>query len=158
MIVMGIDPGMTGALAVIAQGKLVAVEPMPTYDGRVDGQEIDTMLGEYEPDCVYVENTQPMPKNGSIANYSLGLNTGIVIGAVTSNRFRLVRVRPVDWKRKMGLIGKDKNASRGLARELFPDFADRYRRVRDDGMAEACLIARYGVFNEMATHFEMAAE
>ena len=149
-VIVGVDPGLTGGLAVIHDGKLVGVEAMPTHDGRADGAQVDQILMDWEPDVVYVEKTQPMPKNGSIASFSLGLNTGIVLGAVTANRFSLVMPRPIEWKRKMGLIGKDKNASRGLARELFPEFRERFMRVKDDGLAEACLIARYGFFCEYA--------
>ena len=152
--VVGIDPGITGGLACIHNGKLTAIEAMPIHAGRADGMEIDSILGEWEPDVVYVEDTQAMPKNGSIASFSLGLNTGILIGVIQGNLFPLVRVRPVVWKKKMGLIGKDKTASRGLAKELFPEFADRFRLVKHDGLAEACLIARYGVYNEMQTHYE----
>jgi len=152
-VIVGIDPGITGGIACISNGKLVAVEAMPIHDGRADGAEIDEILTTYEPDTVYVENTQAMPKNGSIASFSLGLNTGIILGVVQANRFALVRPRPIDWKRKLGLVGKDKNASRGLASELFPDFRDKFRRVKDDGLAEAALIARYGFFNE----FQLAA-
>jgi len=152
-VIVGIDPGVTGGLAVIHDGKLVGVEPMPIHDGRADGAEIDSMLVTWEPDFVYVEKTQAMPKNGSIASFSLGLNSGIVIGCVTANHFPMVLVRPIDWKRSMGLVGKDKNASRGLASELFPEFRDRFKRVKDDGLAEACLIARHGFFAE----FRLAA-
>ena len=152
--IAGIDPGITGGLACIHRGKLVAVEAMPVHDGRADGRAIDEMLTEWEPDAVYVENTQPMPKNGSIASYSLGLNTGIVIGVIQANGFRMVRVRPQEWKKKMGLTGKDKNASRGLATELFPEFASSFKLVKNDGMAEAALIARYGAFNEFAAYHE----
>jgi len=156
--IAGIDPGITGGLACIHRGKLVAVEAMPVHDGRADGRAIDEMLTEWEPDAVYVENTQPMPKNGSIASFSLGLNTGIVLGVVQANQFRLVRVRPVDWKRKMGLVGKNKDASRGLATELFPEFADRFKRVKDDGLAEAALIARHGSFSEIQVFYNNEAE
>jgi len=156
--VAGIDPGITGGLAVIHNGQLSGVEAMPVHDGRADGRAIDEILGEWEPDAVYVENTHAMPKNGSQASFSLGLNTGIVLGVIQSNEFRLVRIPPITWKRKMGLIGKDKNASRGLARELFPNFADSFKLVKHDGLAEAALIARYGVFNEMQTHWDREAE
>ena len=152
--IVGIDPGVTGGLACIYDGKLAAVEPMPVYSGRADGMGIDQLLSEWEPDAVYLEDTQPMPKNGSIATFSLGLNTGIIIGAVQANEFRLVRVKPQLWKKRMGLTGKDKNASRGLARELFPEFANKFILVKSDGLAEAALIARYGAFNEFATHYE----
>ena len=157
-VIVGIDPGITGGIACISNGKLVAVEAMPIHDGRADGAEIDEILTTYEPDTVYVENTQAMPKNGSIASFSLGLNTGIVLGVVQANQFRLVRVRPVDWKRKMGLVGKNKDASRGLATELFPEFADRFKRVKDDGLAEACLIARHGSFSEIQVFYNNEAE
>jgi len=154
MVIAGVDPGVTGGLAVIHKGKLAAVEAMPVHDGRADGMGIDELLSEWEPDVVYVEDTHAMPKNGSMASFSLGLNTGIVLGAIQSNRFRLVRVRPQVWKKGMGLIGKDKTASRGLARELFPEFGDRFKLVKHDGLAEAALIARYGFFNEFHTHYE----
>jgi len=149
-VIVGIDPGVTGGLAVIYDGKLAGVEPMPIHAGRADGMGIDEILVAWEPDHVYLEDTQPMPKNGSIATFSLGLNTGIVIGAVQANQFALHRVKPQEWKKKMGLTGKDKNASRGLARELFPEFADKFKLVKNDGLAEACLIARYGFFQEYA--------
>ena len=87
-----------------------------------------------------------MPKNGSIASYSLGLNSGIVIGVVQAMGFALERVRPDAWKLAMGLRGKPKSASRGMATELLPSFADQFRRVKDDGRAEAALIARYGAY------------
>jgi hypothetical protein len=150
-VIVGIDPGVTGGLACIRKGVLDDVQNMPVHSGRADGLGIDELLIQWEPDVVYVEDTQPMPKNGSIASFSLGLNTGIVLGAVQANQFRLVRVKPQEWKRKMGLIGKDKSASRGLARELFPQFGDRFKLVKHDGLAEAALIARYGFFNEYQT-------
>ncbi len=151
--IAGIDPGITGGLAVIHNGKLAGVHPMPVHDSRADGHEIDEILTEWEPDAVYVEHTQAMPKNGSIASYSLGLNTGIVLGVIQANGFRMVRVRPQEWKKKMGLTGKDKNASRGLATELFPEFASSFKLVKSDGLAEACLIARYGAFTEFANTY-----
>lgn len=151
--IVGIDPGITGGIACIHNGKLADVEPMPVHDSRVDGAAIDHLLTIWEPDAVYVEDTQAMPKNGSIASFSLGLNTGILIGVIQANAFRLVRVKPQLWKKRMGLSGKDKTASRGLATELFPDFAQRFKLVKNDGLAEACLIARYGTFNEFATHY-----
>ena len=85
-------------------------------------------------------------RTARIASYSLGLNSGIVIGVVQAMGFPLERVRPMAWKKMMGLFKKPKAASRGMASELFPEFADQFRRVKDDGRAEAALIARYGSF------------
>ena len=90
-----------------------------------------------------------MPKNGSIASFSLGLNTGIIIGVVQSLSHPLVRVRPTVWKQKMGVSRLDKNGVRGIVRELYPAHADRFKRVMDHNRAEAVLISRYGVANEL---------
>lgn len=146
MNIVGIDPGVTGALARFAGGRITDVVDMPVFDGRADGAEIAAYLGIWAPDAVFLEWTQPMPKNGSIASYSLGLNSGIIIGVVQTLAIPLHRVRPAAWKLAMGLRGKPKVASRGLATELFPYFADTFRRVKDDGRAEAALIARHGAY------------
>lgn len=149
MIIVGVDPGVTGGLALLWHGDLTVVEPMPVHDGRVDGLGVSELLVDWQPDIVYLEATQPMPKNGSIASFSLGYNTGVVAGVVQSLGLPLHRVRPAEWKRNQGLIGKDKTASRGLARELFPRLAHCFKLVKQDGLAEAALIARYGAFQEI---------
>jgi crossover junction endodeoxyribonuclease RuvC len=149
--IVGIDPGVTGALACFYNGTLADLDDMPVEASRVNGWGVATLLNEWDPQVVYLEWTQPMPKNGSIASYSLGLNSGIVIGVVQALGISLERVRPNAWKLAMGLRGKPKAASRGMASELFPDFADQFRRVKDDGRAEAALIARYGAYRNIQT-------
>jgi hypothetical protein len=137
-------------LACFRDGTLWKLIDMPINASRADGNEIAEQLRyHWAPDVVYLEWTQPMPKNGSIASYSLGLNSGIVIGVVQALGIPLERVRPATWKLAMGLRGKPKAASRGMATELFPDFADQFRRVKDDGRAEAALIARYGAYQNI---------
>jgi crossover junction endodeoxyribonuclease RuvC len=152
-LVIGIDPGVTGAIAAIYNGKLIEIIDMPVHDTRASGSEIASIIRDMAVAAddieIYVENTQPMPRNGSIASFKLGLNTGIVCGVVETLGHPLHRVRPVEWKRKMGLIGKDKDASRGLARELFPDFRERLTLKKHDGRAEAALIARYGMITSL---------
>lgn len=147
--VVGVDPGVTGAVAVIIDGHLVAVFDMPMHDSRCDGRALADMFGavaEQAPIAtVVVEDTHPMPKNGSIASFKLGLNTGVTLGVVQTLQLPLRRVPPATWKRGSGLIGKTKTASRGLATELYPNFAEQFRLVKHDGRAEAALIARYGL-------------
>jgi hypothetical protein len=74
--------------------------------------------------------------------FKFGKNYGIVIGVATGLSHPLVKITPFDWKRSNGLIGKDKDASRQLAMELWPRHAESFKRKRDDGRAEAALIAR----------------
>jgi hypothetical protein len=149
VIIVGIDPGVTGALAVHNGGVLTAVDDLPVLDGRIDGKEFADMLVGLSPHAIYLENTQPMPKNGSIASYSLGLNTGIIVGVVQSLSYPLVRVRPSVWKAKMAVTKLDKNGIRGIVRELYPEWGERFKRVMDHNRAEAVLISRYGVAQEL---------
>lgn len=149
MIIIGIDPGVTGAFAVHERGALTAIVDLPSHDGRIDGAYLYDLLDHSEDTIVYLENTQAMPKNGSIASYSLGLNTGIIIGVVQSLSHPLVRVRPAEWKRKMAVTKLDKNGIRGIARELYPSWADSFKRVMDHNRAEAVLISRYGVAHQL---------
>jgi crossover junction endodeoxyribonuclease RuvC len=151
MNIVGIDPGVTGALAWMFHGNLMRVDDMPINASRANGAEIAEWLRHIGPHVVYLEWTQPMPKNGSIASYSLGLNSGIIIGVVQALGISLERVRPAVWKTAMGLRGKPKSASRGMATELWPEFATMFRRVKDDGRAEAALIARYGAYKNIHT-------
>lgn len=142
MKIIGIDPGVTGALALLVDGKLTEILDMPVAESRVSGWEIGEYIESTNPDTVVVEDTQPMPKNGSVPSFKLGLNTGIVLGAAQSLGYPVVRIKPVDWKRANGLIGKDKSASRYLASELWPDHRAQFALVKNDGRAEAALIAR----------------
>ena len=148
MIIVGIDPGMTGAISIFADGTPVALHDMPTFDGRVDGIALAEIIDGSQP-VVYLENTHPMPKNGSIASYKLGLNTGIVIGVVQTLALPLVRIPVTAWRNYNGLAGKTKDASLGLARELFPQFAGSLKRKLDHNRAEALLIGRYGVYRQI---------
>jgi crossover junction endodeoxyribonuclease RuvC len=147
MNLVGIDPGVTGALAQFQDSRLIAIADIPTFDGRVDGIELSALL--QGADMVYLENTHPMPKNGSIASYKLGLNTGIIIGCVQSLAIPLTRISVHAWRSWNGLGKASKDASRGLARELYPQLADELRLAKHHNRAEAVLIGRYGVYRQL---------
>ena len=149
MIVVGIDPGVTGALALFSGGKLEEIVDMPVFATRADGAELAQILERWWPDTVYLEDVHAMPKNGSVATFKLGLNTGIVIGIVQAAHIPLRRVSPQVWKRATGVSGKPKDAARGLCTELYPQHASKFRRVSDDGRADAVLIGRYGVYDQI---------
>ena len=158
MNVIGIDPGVTGAWAVHENGLLDILADLPVLGGRIDGGALAHELKAFHPDhtVIYLEDTHAMPKNGSIASFSLGLNTGIIIGVVQSLRHPLVRVRPATWKSKMSVSRLDKNAIRGVVRELYPAYADRFARVKDHNRAEAVLISRYGVAHQLQEENSLA--
>jgi len=155
MRLVGVDPGIHGALAVYDHGDLESVHDMPVLDGQADGGALGELFEEWLPDMVVVERVQAMPKVGTVASFSLGMNYGIVLGAATALSHPLITLRPTEWKRRMGLIGKPKEASRRLAIELWPKHAPMFRLVKHDGRAEAALIAR--AYAYQAVHTEHAA-
>lgn len=156
-VIVGVDPGVTGAIAVVENGKLVGVHDMPIYGGRVAGIEFAELIREADPAYVVVEDTHPMPKNGSIASFKLGLNTGICCGVVQALSHPLIRVRPMLWKKRNGLINQPKDAARGLVQELYPEMAHYFKRVKDQGRADAVLIARFWAFEAVKLANEEAA-
>lgn len=140
MKVVGVDPGLTGGLAHMIDGVLADVVPMPVLAKRAQGNDIACLLRQWNPDVVVVEDLHAMPR-GAIASFSLGWSCGVVVAVVQTLQHPLVRMRASEWKKIMGLIGKDKDASRLLATELWPNQADKFKRKKDDGLAEAALIA-----------------
>lgn len=154
MRIVSADPGITGALAVYDHGSLESVHDMPVYDGQVDGGALAQMFEEWLPDMIVVEHVQPMPRNGSIASFSLGKNYGIIIGTAMALRHPLTKMRPSEWKRRMGLLKKPKSASQQLAIELWPQHAPMFRLAKHHNRAEAALIARAYAFQ--AIHEENA--
>jgi hypothetical protein len=156
MIIVGIDPGVTGALARYEGGVLDSIADMPTFDGRIDAIELEELLTG--TDIAYIENQHPMPKNGSIASFKLGMNFGIVVCMVEHMGIQLVRIPASTWKRWNGLLGKNKEASVQLCRELWPNMREHVRLAKHHNRAEAALIARYGHFKQIHEGAEQADE
>jgi crossover junction endodeoxyribonuclease RuvC len=94
--------------------------------------------------CVFVEKTHAMPTNGSKANFSSGYSQGAICAVVQALSYPLHHVLPTAWKKTQGLVGKDKEASRALATDLFPKCGPHLRFKKDHNRAEALLIARHG--------------
>ena len=145
-MIIGIDPGAQGAIAWLDDdGTLRAVEDMPTLDGRVSGHLVGSLFLQHgsliTPTCV-VEDVHAMPGQGVSTTFRFGRNLGTVEGAMAALGAQMVYVSPAKWKRAIGL-SKDKTASRLAAIERFPEHADLFKRVKDDGRAEAALIAEW---------------
>lgn len=147
MIIVGIDPGITGAAACLFDGKLVWVKDLPIEDRRLDGGEFARMVGR--PDVVYLERVHAMPKNGSISAFSLGQTYGSLLAVMSLLKIPVHLVAPSTWKAKMG-VGASKDAARVLARTLFPNQSDYFKLAKDHNRADATLIARYGSYDQVA--------
>jgi hypothetical protein len=143
MIVGGIDPGMGGGLAVVDSDGGCDTTLMPTRDGVVDGHMALIYLTERNVDFVVIEDVLTLGKWGAKAGLTFGMAIGCVrcVGQIICCTPRLVK--PQEWKKAWGLIKKDKAASRHLAGEVFPKAQQQFQRVKDDGRAEAALLAAY---------------
>lgn len=151
MRIMGVDPGVTGAWALIVDRQLTHVDDLVVTSigstNQIDAGEFREVLRWTQPDAVVIEDNRANGVNGSKANYSMGLSMGIILGVATGAGFSIGRVRPVDWQRTVGLSGvpaaQRKDAHRARARELWPDEADRFKLKKDHNRADAALIAEH---------------
>lgn len=169
--ILGIDPGLSGALALIEtvgnrseRGQLVElveVWDMPVVDKVVGkGKEVSaTLLAELvEEALAYVygnakeksslmavlEVVRAMPGQGSVSMFGFGRSVGTVEGVLAGKGLRVAMVRPQVWKKEFGLIKKEKDAARGLVVQRFPRMAKEFKRKKDCDRADAVLMALWG--------------
>lgn len=159
MICLGIDPGLTGGLALVEgrEGEpplLRWLAVMPTDERGVDAVELGKILSEafaYRPHRICLERVSAMPGQGVTSMFSFGQAYGTVIGALGASGARPELVTPRAWRKYLGLGPADpklrKAANRSLAAALFPGqpfLASPRCRVPHGGLIDAVLIALYG--------------
>lgn len=155
-LTFGIDPGTSGAIAVIHDNKPVALYDMPLMARKaggdmVDGRGLATLLRKHRVDThgaavlVALEQVAAMPGQGVSSMFRFGQADGIIRGVVAAMRMPLVTVPPLRWKGTFGLRGSkaspiEKDATRALAIERFPHLRDLLKRKKDVGRADALFI------------------
>lgn len=152
MIVAGIDPGKTGALAVAYPDGVALVFDVPTV--KLKGKDKPAWsdwftswrnaLAFNMPDMIVIEDIAARPGQGVTSMFTFGRTLGFVHAIACTANVPIHFVTPSVWKGKLGLLNSDKGASREKARTLFPRAAHALERVKDDGRAEAMLLAHYG--------------
>jgi hypothetical protein len=154
MITGAIDAGKTGALAVVNEFGDVETADMPlTDEGIVDGAAVLRFFIERGVEIVVLERCQAMPHDGKVSAFNFGFTNGVLRGVAQITGLPHKLVTPVTWKRALGLLKADKNASRAMATKLFPRAADQFKRVKDHNRAEAVLIAAW----HLGLHMKEAA-
>ena len=149
---IGIDCGLNGAIALVVDGELVRVEDMPTVTLTRNGKnkrqvsvpELVDIIQEFDPTEAYAEKVFAMAGQGVTSVFSLGRSLGVVEGALTALRIKTTLMTPQTWIKAMGVVG-GKDGSRARAMELFPYNVDYFKRKKDDGRADAALIACWGL-------------
>lgn len=156
MNIIGIDPGLTGAVAIIngdgnihifdtpiveiKHGKSKKKEYLPAQMSNIF--HIDFLIGSKHH--VFLEKVHSMPKQGVASTFNFGKGFGIWIGILAALKIPMTFVTPQAWKKKMMHGMGDKDAARIRAQELFPEVVDQLSRKKDIGRADALLIAEYG--------------
>jgi len=150
--IIGIDPGVGGAIAEIYPDGRLYTHDMPIFElitkGRrrkhVNAVLLSHLMTDPFPEHVFVEQVGSRPGESHQSTFSFGEGFGIIKGVVATLSLSVTFVRPQEWKKALGLTA-DKGQARQRATELFPGNAGDFVRVKDDGRAEAALIAWYGV-------------
>lgn len=154
--VIGIDPGLSGAVAIYSPHdapRLFDMPIVPRLSGK--GSQVDTArlssiivdhdwVWGHESPTVFMEQVGAMPGQGVTSMFAFGRSVGQVEGVLGALQMPVRYLSPRSWKKALGLIGKDKDAARTLAIQRFPMAADDLKRKKDCGRADALLMAYVG--------------
>ena len=155
MLIIGIDPGISGSICFFENGIIKDVLEMPTMtEGKknkkqVNGSqifnEISLRIKTYEKKNikVVIEQVSAMPGQGVTSMFNFGQSFGILKGICSAMQLPIYFVRPTKWKKYFNLINSEKDASRTRAIEIFPYFSSNLSKKKDSNKADAILIASY---------------
>ena len=155
MLIIGIDPGISGSICFFQDGKIIDVVEMPTMtEGKknkkqVNGSQIVNEISERIKKIdkknikVVIEQVSAMPGQGVTSMFNFGQSFGILKGICSAMQLPMYFVRPAKWKKYFGLINSEKDASRTRAIEIFPYFSSELSRKKDSNKADAILIASF---------------
>jgi crossover junction endodeoxyribonuclease RuvC len=145
--ILGIDPGLSGALAFIFQDEphRVAIEDMPVANGDVCAPLLSSIIKNYAPSYAVIEFVASMPGQGVASTFKFGKSYGQAIGVLGAHGVPLHYVTPSKWKSRFNLLKTEKEAARNKALQLFPACAATFARKKDHNRADAALIAKYGL-------------
>ena len=156
MIIFGIDPGVSGAISILENKKVIEVFEMPTMiDGKkskrqVNGAQVTNIikgrLDKNKEIIVVVEHVNAMPGQGVTSMFNFGQSFGVIKGISSALSLPIYFVRPTKWKKHFNLIKTNKDASRTKVIEVYPEISSQLSRKKDSNKADAILIARF--FND----------
>jgi len=155
MLIIGIDPGISGSICFFEDGRILDVVEMPTMtEGKknkkqVNGSQIYNEIfnrikqRDKKEIKVIIEQVSAMPGQGVTSMFNFGQSYGILKGICSAMQLPMYFVRPAKWKKYFNLINSEKDASRTRAIEIFPYFSSQLSRKKDSNKADAILIASF---------------
>ena len=157
MIIFGIDPGVSGAISILENKKVIEIFDMPTMiDGKKNKKQVNgsaltniimnTIDFKNEEVVIVVEHVNAMPGQGVTSMFNFGQSFGVIKGICAALKLPIHFIRPTKWKKHFNLINTNKDASRTKVIEVYPKISSQLSRKKDSNKADAILIARY--FND----------
>ncbi len=155
MLIIGIDPGITGSICFFKDGKIIDLVEMPNMaEGKknkrqVNGAQIYSEIFlrikdiEKKEIKVVIEQVSAMPGQGVTSMFNFGQSFGVLKGICSAMQLPMYFVRPAKWKKYFNLINSEKDASRTKAIEIFPYISSQLSRKKDSNKADAILIASF---------------
>ena len=147
MRVCGIDPGLTGGITFIEGNEVSAYRtPVVTVQKKkiLNLVRIVDYLKLFNPDMVYIEKQQSMPRQGVASTFKTGLNYGLYLGLFVALDLEYTEVRAAKWKKDLN-VSSDKDLARARASYLLPQASTSWELKCEDGVAESALIAYWGL-------------
>ena len=154
MLIIGIDPGISGSICFFEEGKILEVIEMPVMtDGKKNKKQVNgaQIYNEFSKRInkkdhevrVVIEQVSAMPGQGVTSMFNFGQSFGILKGICSAMQLPMFFVRPAKWKKYFNLINSQKDASRTRAIEIFPYFSTQLSKKKDSNKADAILIASF---------------
>ena len=155
MLIIGIDPGISGAICFFEDGQVKEIIDMPVMaEGKknkrqVNGpqtyNEISSRINKFSKKdiTVVIEQVSAMPGQGVTSMFNFGQSFGVLKGICSAMQLSMFFIRPVKWKKYFGLIKTEKDASRTKVIEIFPYISSELSRKKDSNKADAVLIASF---------------
>ena len=154
MLIIGIDPGISGSICFFEDGKILEVIEMPVMtEGKKNKKQVNgaQIYNEFlkrinkknDQIRVVIEQVSAMPGQGVTSMFNFGQSFGILKGICSAMQLSMFFVRPAKWKKYFNLINSQKDASRTRAIEIFPYFSTQLSKKKDSNKADAILIASF---------------
>ena len=155
MLIIGIDPGISGAICFFENGEVKEIIDIPSMaEGKknkrqINGQQIFNEISlrikniPKKEIIVVIEQVSAMPGQGVTSMFNFGQSFGVLKGICSAMQLSMHFVRPAKWKKYYGLIKTEKDASRTKVIEIFPYISSQLSRKKDSNKADAILIASY---------------
>ena len=153
MRIIGIDPGLSGAIAILEDNKIKELFDMPVMpDGKKNKRQLNSALlvklikdniESLENTIMVVEQVNAMPGQGVTSMFNFGQTFGAIKGICAALGLPIFLVRPAKWKKYFELINSSKDASRTKAIEMYPSISEQLAKKKDVNKSDAILIARY---------------